>query len=833
MTPAFPVSKHDMGRNALFTTLIFLQIQIMKKMMLVLGVQLFLMTQAFSQDGTNVKGEIKNHQGLPLPDAVVSLHRMADTALLKAGLTNAAGQYVLERVKAGSYLVKVTHVSYKTSWINNVTVAEGVLALNSIALEPKSGTLTEVVVAARKPTVDQKIDATVINITELVRKEAPNAFEVLRFAPNITLSDNEDAIEMAGKNTVDVMINGRLVRMSARDLIKLLKSIPSSSVTQVDVMSNPSSKYDVQGNTGIINIRLKRTDVGMNGNVNISHTEAINYMGDLSSNLNYGIGNLYLTGYFAYHYGKYQTKTQQNRLAGSQANPIVIDRDNVHIDKWSDPVLRIGADWFLSKRHTLGALIEMEKSTNTSRFNALTSLGRPNSGYDSSISTFSHSPNTRKWNTYNINYRYEDTLGSEFNFDIDKSYYDKVDDNNVTNLFNKAGVTSNGPNNMFRTNTVIDINTIKADYTKSFKSKLKLEAGAKLSFVNTDNNQLAQFMQTGQVKTDTARTNNFQYDERIQAVYANISKKIKKWGLQAGLRVENTIADGVSTNLKNVSINKPDTSYLNVLPSVFISYAPNRNNNFRFSFAQRIERPAYEDLQPFDYPVDLFFYHLGNPGLTVQKNSNAELNYVFKNKLNVTAAFVHTTDYFSTVFFQQQDILFERIENTGRSNNFNLNISYPVRPAKWWSAENRVTVFNNHFKGPLLEGYLNEGRWSYSLYTSQRFTLPGQNILRITARYNAPKLRLYMFDEENGSLSISLGRQVFNKKGILRIGASDVFLTQRRITKVDFGSLRYSEKSTWESRSVFLEFSLRFGSSKIKEPRDRQTGNTDEKGRTK
>jgi iron complex outermembrane recepter protein len=805
----------------------------MKKMMLLLVVQLLLMMQALPQDGVAVKGEIKNHQGLPLPDAVVSLHRISDTALVKAGLTNAAGQFALDRVKPGGYLVKVSHVSYKTSWVNNITVADAELSLNSLSLEPKSGNLTEVIVAARKPTVDQRIDATVINMTELVRKEAPNAFEVLRFAPNITLSDNEDAIEMAGKNLVDVMINGRVVRMSSRDLIKMLKSIPSSSVTQVDVMSNPSAKYDVQGNTGIINIRLKRTDVGMNGNVNVSHTEAINYLGDLSSNLNYGVGNLYFTGYFAYHYGKYQTKTQQNRLAGSQGNPIVIDRDNTHLDKWSDPVFRIGADWFISKRHTIGALIEMEKSTNTTRFNAITSLGRPNLGYDSSISTFSHSPNTRKWNTYNLNYTYEDTLGSEFNFDIDRSYYDKVDDNNVTNFFNKGGASSNGPNNMFRTNTIIDITTVKADYIKTYKSKLKIEAGAKLSYVSTDNNQLARFMQAGQVKTDTTRTNNFQYDERIQAVYGNISKSIKKWGLQAGVRIENTIADGISTNLKNVSINKPDTSYLNVLPSVFVSYAANKNNNFRFSFTQRIERPAYEDLQPFDYPVDLFFYHLGNPGLTVQKNSNVELNYVFKNKLNVTAAFVHTTDYFSTVFFQQNDILYERIENTGRSNNFNLNISYPIRPRKWWSAENRVTIFNNHFKGPLMEGYLNDGRWSYSLYTSQRFTLPGQNILRITARYNAPKLRLYMFDQENGSLSISLGRQIFNKKGLLRIGAQDVFLTQRRITRVDFGSLKYTEKSTWESRSVFIEFSFRFGSSKIRDPRDRQTGNTDEKGRTK
>jgi iron complex outermembrane recepter protein len=803
----------------------------MKKLLL-LSIQLFLMIQAFSQDGAAVRGEIKNSQGSPLPDAVVSVHRINDTALIKAGLTNTSGRFSLDNIKPGSYLIRITHVSYETVWVNDAAVTESGLEVNSISLKPRNGMLADVIVAARKPVIDQKIDATVINITELVRKEAPNAFEVLRFAPNVNLSDNEDAIEMSGKNLVEVMLNGKVVRLSGRDLVKLLKSIPSTSVTQVDVMSNPSSKYDVQGNTGIINIRVKRTDIGMNGNLSLSHTEAINYMGDHSINLNYGVGKWFFTGYTAYHYGKYQTKTQESRFA-SPGNPFRLDRDKVDIDKWSDPVIRLSADWFLSKKHTLGALIEMEESTNTATYSALSNIGKPNMPYDSSIFTSSRSPNTRKWNTYNLNYRFEDTLGSEFNFDIDRTYFEKVDETNIMNEFRKGGTASNGPHNIFNTKTAVNITTFKADYVKTYKSKLKFETGAKVSFVNTDNNQLAQFMSTGQVKTDTSRTNAFDYDERIQAVYGTVSKTMGKWGVQTGVRIENTISDGLATNLNNVSIRRPDTSYVNVLPSLFVSFKPNKNNVLRFSAVQRIERPAYEYLQPFDYQVDQFFYHLGNPSLRVQKNSNFELTYVFKNKLNVGASYVYTTDYFTNVMFQQQGIVYERIENTGKSRNFNLNISYPIRPRKWWSAENRVTIFNNHFEGPLNDGYLDEGKWSYTLYTSQRFTLPGENILRVTARYSAPRVRLYMYDEENGSLSISIGRQVLNKKGILRIGASDVFLTQRRITNVDFGSLKYSEKSTWESRSVFVEFSLRFGSTKIREARDRKLGNADEKGRTR
>jgi iron complex outermembrane recepter protein len=803
----------------------------MKKFLL-LGIQLLLMIQAFSQNAA-IKGEIKNHEGKPLGDAVVSIHRTTDSALVKAVLTGQAGQFAMEGVKAGQYILRVTHVSYDAFWVNPFTVPETGLAVDAIALQPKSGKLAEVIVAARKPVVDQRIDGTVINITDQVRREAPNAFEVLRFAPNVNLSDNEDGIEMTGKSMVDVMLNGKLVRMSARDLIKLLKSIPSSSVAQVDVLSNPSSKYDVQGNTGIINIKLRRTDVGTNGNVSVGHTKGANHMGDLSLGLNHGIGNFYLTGYTAYHHGTYQTKYTENRLAGQgSGNPFVLDRSNVHWDKWSDPVLRLGMDWYISPRHTIGALVEMEKSTNTASYNTLTNIGRPNAPYDSSIFTSSFSPNTRKWNTYNLNYRYADTMGREFNFDIDRSYYDKIDDNTINNEFRKPGSSVNGPANMFRTNTIIDIFTFKADYVRNYKSKLKLEAGAKFSLVRTDNDQLARYMGPGGIKTDTSRTNDFRYDEKIQAVYGNVSKSIRKWGFQAGLRIEYTISDGLATNLNKTSIRKPDTSYLNVLPSLFVNYSGLKNHSFRFSFVQRIKRPGYDDLQPFDYQIDQFLYHLGNPSLRVQKNSNVELNYSFKNKLNVTAGYVYTTDYFNTIFFQQQGIVYERMENTGESRNFNLNLSYPLRPAKWWSSENRVTVFNNHFKGPLLEGYLDEGKWSYTLYTSQRFILPGENILRITARYTAPQQRLYFMDGESASVSASLGRQIFKKKGLFRIGISDIFFTQRTNTDVNFGSLQYTQKNRWESRSVFMEFSLRFGSNKIKEMRERQTSNAEERGRT-
>jgi hypothetical protein len=198
----------------------------------------------------------------------------------------------------------------------------------------------------------------------------------------------------------------------------------------------------------------------------------------------------------------------------------------------------------------------------------------------------------------------------------------------------------------------------------------------------------------------------------------------------------------------------------------------------------------------------------------------------------MSAAYIYTKDYFTDVIFQNQGILYEVIQNAGISREFNLNASYPVRFKKWWSSENKVTVTNNFFKGRLLEGFLNEGKWSYNLYSSQRFVLPGNYILRLTGRYNAPSQQLYFRNSDNGSVSLSVGKQIFKKKGIFRLGFTDIFFTQRKNTDVSFGGLQYTQKNTWESRTVFFEFSLKFGSTKVKTARERETGNAAEKDRT-
>ena len=236
--------------------------------------------------------------------------------------------------------------------------------------------LKEVIIKGQQPVVQQKADRTIIVVNEGVRKLADNAMQLIALAPGLTISDNEDAIQLSGKDGVEVMINNKLVKLSGRDLVKLLKSMPSGSVSQVEIMANPSAKYDVTGNTGLLNIVTKNNELtGFNGNVDLETSQSIHNMSDLSSTFNYGSDHLALTAYLGYHSGNYPTQYTEAR----QLESGFLNQQNHTDERWSDPIFRLAGDYFLGSKQTISALIEQERSNNHGGY--LTNSATPDSTY--------------------------------------------------------------------------------------------------------------------------------------------------------------------------------------------------------------------------------------------------------------------------------------------------------------------------------------------------------------------------------------------------------------------------------------------------------------------
>ncbi|RKR82127.1 outer membrane receptor protein involved in Fe transport [Mucilaginibacter gracilis] len=730
-----------------------------------------------------VSGKVTDEKGQPLPGAVIKIYHTVKP--VKVTITDNEGHF--DYNGTADYLI-TTYTGFLPDTVK--TLKPGML----IRLRPDTKTLKEVSIVSRQPIIRQETDRTVISVNAQVKKLADNGLEILNLAPGITVSDNEDAILMSGKSEVQIMINDKVVKMTPRDLAKMLKAMPSGSIKQVEFLSNPPAKYEVNGNTGIINIKTNGVVKGLTGNVDYSTSQGTNNWTDLSGLLNYGAGKLAISGYGAWHRGGYLTQNTKVR----QLNPGTLDQQTSSLDKWSDPVFRIAADYAISHNSTFGGIVEREASTNTGSYDTYSQQGA------NSYQTSSRNPNVRHWNTYNLNYRYSDTLGTDMSIDLDRADFYK--NGNITLL------TTGQPRLNYQTATGIRISTLKTDYSHAWKNKLKLEAGLKIAGVQTDNTQDA---------------NVFHYHENIRAVYTSLSRSNAHWGWQLGLRAEQTEAKGEAGSLV-----KPDTSYLNLLPSAYLTYTPTGKHHFRLSLSRRIRRPDYSDLQPFTYVLDPLNQQTGNPGLRVQRNDQAELTYTFDDRITLVSSYNHSTDYFSTVYRQSGDILVESPANTGTMNTLNFDLNYPLKIAKWWNMLNKANIGNDHFSGELFQGRLDQGKWRYQFSTSQRITLPGKYQLQLSGRYTSASQNLIYSQQSTANASASIGRKFFNDQASLRIGISDIFKTQRNYTSVNFGSLQYTDLGTFESRRVSLNFSWRFGNNKVRQTRERNRGDEDEKGRS-
>src|SRR5699024_11044269 len=279
--------------------------------------------------------------------------------------------------------------------------------------------------------------------------------------------------------------------------------------------------------------------------------------------------------------------------------------------------------------------------------------------------------------------------------------------------------------------------TVKIDYTLPLKHKIKLSLGAKTSLVTSDNNvEYFRFDNDNKKWLYDSATNHFKYTENINAAYINLNKKFKKgWGLQLGLRGEQTISKGHQfTNDSTVKRN-----YLQLFPSVYVSKKLDKNNTLNASYSRRIDRPDYQDLNPFRYYIDPYTYNEGNPFLQPQLANSLKLAYSYKSLLTAALSYSNTSDVISQVLKQDDSarVTYQTRENLSRMQNTGLSISLSIPVTKCWMSNNSINVFHNIFQGEFLGAYLDFGRTAYTFHSTNTFTLPAHFKAELSGYYNS------------------------------------------------------------------------------------------------
>jgi hypothetical protein len=639
------------------------------------------------------------------------------------------------------------------------------------------------------------------------------------------------------------MIDGKPTYLSASDLANMLKNMPASALDQIEIMTNPSSKYDATGNSGIINIKTKKgMNNGFNGSIMLGATTSIYKMDD----------KLYFMpksqNSFNFNYRQYKFNFFGNYNPNFFRGRNVLDIDSKQIDSHGDlrgytdqqtkfkfgnfnQTLKLGLDWYADSKNIFGVV------TSGFIFNGhptpVTVNNIRNLDHSLKYQLVSHTDNDLSFKNFtgNLNWKHSfDSKGHELTTDFDYVKYSNVSDMLLTtdtydaNLvyLNTSQLKGHLPGD-------IDIYSLKSDYTRPIKNG-RVDAGFKSSYVRNDNEvEYLQSKGTDWIRDDI-RSNHFIYDENINAAYVSVNQQIKKWSLQGGLRVENTNSKGNQLTTKTeFTRNRTD-----LFPTVFASYALDQKNQFTVSYGRRIARPNYQDMNPFIFFLDTLTYRQGNIYLTPQYTNNVELKHAFKGKLITSLNFSQTNDMISQIIVPVEggDGTIKKLtpDNVASFRNMGISITAPTKIAKWWNVNFFTNIYNNHYTGVIDSTPVELQFTSFTANLTNSFTLAPGFLGEISGFYRYKTLDGLTKMEPVYQMSVAISKQVMKGKGTIRLNIRDPFAWQKFEGYNKYANVDNHFVSRPDVRQVTATFSLRFG-KQIQQQQRRNGSSQEEQNR--
>lgn len=690
-----------------------------------------------------------------------------------------------------------------------------------------------ITVTSKKPRIQVLVDKTVLNVDNMLSTAGQNALDVLKSAPGVVV-DGNDNIKMNGSAGVTILIDGRNTYMSAQDIANLLKTIEANNIKDIELISNPSAKYDAAGNAGIINIKLKKSITnGVNGNISANYQQSVHARKGINGSFNVRKNK------FNWFSTVSVKDNEQNTIANNERTSLQKQylQKSIENDRFSSNLLRSGLDYTINKKNTIGVLWMANNYKSTMDNNSQT-LAQQLNAPDTNIITRSLAPFVTKRNNWNFNYKYNSTKGEELNFDADYTNFVSSLYNTVENAaFANTNVKYNNNSNQNNADVAIKILSAKLDYSLKINDKINIDAGLKTVFTNTNNALEVLNASNNYWLKDTGKTNTFHYKENINAAYFNYNVSLKKLTIQAGLRAENTNIVATSTNLKNEKITNPDTSYTNLFPTLFVQYNLNNKHQLGLNYGKRIDRPSYQDQNPFIYVLDAFNSEVGNPYLLPQISHSVELSYTYKYATNAKLKYTQTSNYIDQITYQTGSSTILTPQNVGSRKVVTLSLSTPFQPAPWWniyvSAEPYWQQFNTSIVGYGINKTTNTNSIGFNGYMSHSFKLKKQWAAELSGWFNYQNATTIYVSKPLGSINIGISKTCLKDKATIKMGITDILNSQRWEQSLNNVNLNMHTYRKWESRNISLSFTYRFGNFKIKAARDRSIGSEGENDRIK
>ena len=793
------------------------------------------------QTSSKVSGQLKDNNDKAIEYATIALFKAKDSVLVKSTLSEPDGKFSFDQPGYGTYQIRISAMGYSNyrTAIFELNANTNTVDLGAIKLVAVPNMLKEVSVTKAKAFVERKIDRTVVNVDALISNAGSTALDVLSKSPGVNVDQN-GAISLKGKGGVNIFIDDKPAYLSGADLENYLRSLPSSALDQIEIMTNPPAKYDAAGNAGVINIKTKKSKVvGFNGGINLALNQGELSRSNNSFNFNYRKDKVNVFGNLSYNLNNSFTDLDLNRTYKNENGSVksYFNQNSYFKRHGNTFFLKTGMDYYQSEQTTWGVVVGAMNRISTQVNNNTSNLFNPSMQPDSIIVARNEDKINFKNGSVNLNMRHKfDGQGKELTFDADYIVYDNQTDQTYYNysyfpdrsLKYQDILRGDLPSN-------IDIYSLKTDYIHPLGKTIKLETGLKSSFTKTDN--IADYRNTvnNQTSIDYDKSNHFIYKEHINAAYLNMSREGKRLSFQAGLRLENTISNG--HQLGNAI--KPDSSfkrtYTSLFPTFYLTYKLDTagDNQLGLNYGRRIDRPYYQDLNPFFSPLDKFTYYVGNPFLKPAFTQSIELSHTYKNKFTTTFGYSRVKDDVNETIEIVNGTYYSRPANVGRKTIMNVAVDGNFNLAKWLTLHLYAEFVNIKSSTDFYTGYLETNgsffRTTPNVQLTFSPTWSGELNYRYQSRIRDVQFIIGAYSEAGLAVQKKL-----SPKTTLKLALNDMF--RGRVINGIINNLASTEanwKNKSDSRTAVLSFSYRFGKTFSTKARSEQSGAESEKSRVK
>jgi hypothetical protein len=774
-----------------------------------------------------LKGVIRNMNNEAIDGATLFLKDGISGRVVKQELSDKNGAFSFSAA-AGSYVFSVSYLG-TLSYQSDLLKLSASMDLGVIKIETTARSLKEVVIqsSSTKPLISVEGRKMIYNIQKSSTAQGINALEALKKTPGVIVNQ-DNSITLNGASAALVMINGRQTYLQAEELAQLLKSMTASDLKSIEVIKNPSAEYDASGTGGIVNLVLQKSIAeGFNGSINNGIAYGTSIKQNTNMNLNFRKGKINMFGSYNHNFGHFAMDYDNDRTTNGK----VYLNANHDVDKQHRIGSTLGVDYSIDTSKTIGVVVNgnfagggglITPATNIydQATGQLLQILRSQSSYPDQMA--------RRYNA-NLNYRYKGDNNTNLDIDADYGIFDASTKNLSTNTFYSPEGTFQSSNNFLVANSRdIRLYAVKADYGFPI-GKGKMLTGAKFSDVNAEN-IFDQYDANGSVNViDINLSNTFSYKEQISAGYIKYETPIiDELNLDLGVRMENTHSDGdlqprAGSSQSATSVVR---NYLDVFPTAAITYKTKKSGTYNLSFARRIDRPAYNNLNPFSYPVDELSYWKGNPFLQPQYANTLSLQYSYKST-TISTSYTHTSDISTSITeVSEGNIIYMVPRNIGFQNNLNLTITQQVKMFKWWNMSLTGIGYRLENKvGTIEYGNYSRSRFAGTINVQQNFNLPGHITAEVAGVVNSKNISgLNTYVKGNSQVDLGLQKNLMHEKATLKLAASDILRTNKTTTDTELNNLLLHTTYRGETRQIRLNFTYRFGNNKIKTRDSRESG---------